>query len=199
MASAPSRAMAQQIDVAMAQRRFQDLYAAGRLFGCPCGGPENRGGRQAWRHQQLRLRLGSERSGPRPLGAGPVRRGSRDVQTGARHTAKDVRGVVEPSLALSVPAKPTPRSAPTKKRFIDPPRNREENHNIQDVFTQPGSFATGSSQLTKDELDHLCWTLRPATPLLQEPRSSLCQRPGLLFRPSACGRLVRALPTYRRR
>ena len=37
-----------------------------------------------------------------------------------------------------------PRSAPTKKRFIDfpPPKNREENHNIQDVFTQPGSFAS---------------------------------------------------------
>src|SRR3954464_13259881 len=37
-----------------------------------------------------------------------------------------------------------PRSAPTKKRFIDSlPPNREENHNIQDVFTQPGSFTTG--------------------------------------------------------
>ena len=59
------------------------------LFGGPGGGPENRGGRQARRHQQFRLRLGAERPGPRPPGAGPVRRGSRDVQAGARHAAEE--------------------------------------------------------------------------------------------------------------
>ena len=75
-----------------------------RLFRRPCGSADNRGGGQARRHQQFRLRPGAERPGPRPPGVGPVRRGSRDVQAGARHAAKE--SAAERSAPGAAPRQP---------------------------------------------------------------------------------------------
>ena len=87
--SVPLRAAAQQNRRRGRAEALPGSLCRRRLFRRACRGTENRGCGQARRHQQFRLRLGAERPGPRPPGAGPLQRGGRDVQAGARHAAEE--------------------------------------------------------------------------------------------------------------
>ena len=89
MVSAPVQAVAQQIDVAAAQKRFQDLYAAGDYSAALAESQKTeaaakRGGTNNFAYVSARNDLARAHQA-----LGLVRRGSRDVQAGARHAAKE--------------------------------------------------------------------------------------------------------------
>ncbi len=80
----PRPAAAQQVDIAAAQKRFQDLYAAGDYAAALAEAQKTEAAAKRGGTNNMHLRAGAERPRPRPPGARQLRQRRRHVQPGAR-------------------------------------------------------------------------------------------------------------------